>query len=257
MTSTVTALTRTHSRLLRAFAIGAGSGFVAGAFFVCLIVWQFGNLIGTQSAPYSIGTTDTIERWPERAPVKLDDAVSAVLEQARERPTSTTGHATPKLGSSDTAVIESSPADAGELQNRDLLIPVEGVAADALSRQFSDPRGGVRQHEAIDILAPRNTPVRAVEDGTIARLFLSKAGGITVYQFDPSGKFCYYYAHLERYASGLREGGAVRRGDVVGYVGTSGNAPKGTPHLHFAIFKLTAARRWWEGTPIDPYDVLK
>ena len=145
----------------------------------------------------------------------------------------------------------------GELKDRDLLVPVEGVRPDQLSRQFSDERGGSRRHEALDILAPRNTPVKAVENGKIARLFLSKAGGITVYQFDPSGDFCYYYAHLERYADGLREGDTVRKGQILGYVGTSGNAPKNAPHLHFAIFRLTEAKRWWEGTPIDPYDVLR
>jgi murein DD-endopeptidase MepM/ murein hydrolase activator NlpD len=129
------------------------------------------------------------------------------------------------------------------------------VNPDNLVRSFADARGG-RKHEALDILAPRNTPVKAVEDGRIARLFSSKAGGITIYQFDPSEQFCYYYAHLERYAEGLAEGDAVRKGQVIGYVGTSGNAPTDTPHLHFAIFQLTAAKRWWEGTPIDPYDVL-
>jgi murein DD-endopeptidase MepM/ murein hydrolase activator NlpD len=98
--------------------------------------------------------------------------------------------------------------------------------------------------------------VKAVDAGTIARLFYSKAGGITIYQFDPSERFCYYYAHLERYADGLREGDVVKKGQVVGYVGISGNAPKNTPHLHFAVFRLTAAKRWWEGTPIDPYDLL-
>jgi murein DD-endopeptidase MepM/ murein hydrolase activator NlpD len=122
---------------------------------------------------------------------------------------------------------------------------------------FSEVRSGTRVHEALDILAPRNTPVKAVDDGTIARLFYSKAGGITVYQFDPSERFCYYYAHLERYADGLREGDRVRKGQVLGYVGTSGNAPRNTPHLHFAVFRLTAAKRWWEGTPIDPYLILR
>ena len=114
-----------------------------------------------------------------------------------------------------------------------------------------------REHEAIDILAPRNTPVVAVEDGTIAKLFLSKAGGNTIYQFDPAGRVCYYYAHLERYADGLPGGGPGARGQVIGYVGTSGNAPKKTPHLHFAVFRLTPEKHWWEGTPIDPYDVLR
>jgi len=118
-------------------------------------------------------------------------------------------------------------------------------------------RGSSREHEAIDILAPRNTPVLAVEDGTVAKLFLSKAGGNTIYQFDPSGQYCYYYAHLERYADGLKEADKVSRGQVIGYVCTSGNAPKNTPHLHFAVFRLTPQKHWWEGSPIDPYDVLR
>jgi peptidoglycan LD-endopeptidase LytH len=150
-------------------------------------------------------------------------------------------------------VVAASPTD---LTGRDFEMPVEGVKSDQLVRSFADSRTGSRAHEAIDILAPRNTPVKAVEDGTIARLFESKAGGTTIYQFDPTEQYCYYYAHLERYAEGLREGEKVRKGQVIGYVGTSGNAPKNTPHLHFAIFRLTDAKHWWEGTPIDPYDVL-
>jgi murein DD-endopeptidase MepM/ murein hydrolase activator NlpD len=131
------------------------------------------------------------------------------------------------------------------------------VEADKLVRSYHDARSGGREHEALDILAPRGTPVVAVEDGTIAKLFTSKAGGITVYQFDPAQTYTYYYAHLDRYADGLKEGAAVHRGQVLGYVGTSGNAPKDTPHLHFAIFRLTADKHWLEGTPIDPYDILK
>ena len=120
--------------------------------------------------------------------------------------------------------------------------------------QFDERRdAGERPHEAVDLLAPRNTPVHAVENGTIAKLFVSKAGGNTIYQFDPSGRFCYYYAHLERYARGLRDGAAVERGDVIGFVGTSGNAPPNTPHLHFAIFELTPEHHWWQGKALDPY----
>src|SRR4029077_4455752 len=104
-----------------------------------------------------------------------------------------------------------------------------------LRDSFSETRGAAR-HEAIDIMAPRNTPIQAVEDGSIARLFESKRGGTTVYLFDPAIRYVYYYAHLERYASGLQQGDHIRRGQVLGYVGTSGNAPKNAPHLHFAIF---------------------
>ena len=143
-----------------------------------------------------------------------------------------------------------------ELTTRRLSIPVAGVDADDLVHTFEEVRGASRRHEAIDILAPRHTPVVAVEDGTIARLFLSDAGGTTVYQFDPSNRFVYYYAHLEGYARGLSEKDRVRRDQVIGYVGTSGNAPRDTPHLHFAIFRLTEERRWWEGTPVDPFAIL-
>jgi murein DD-endopeptidase MepM/ murein hydrolase activator NlpD len=90
----------------------------------------------------------------------------------------------------------------------------------------------------------------------IQKLFLSKPGGVTLYQFDPGEQFCYYYAHLDRYVDGISEGMWVRQGQVIGYVGTTGNAPPNTPHLHFGIFKLGPERRWWEGTPINPYPIL-
>jgi murein DD-endopeptidase MepM/ murein hydrolase activator NlpD len=144
-----------------------------------------------------------------------------------------------------------------ELRNRHLELPVQGATKRDLRESFSETRGSTHNHEAVDILAQRNTPVLAVEDGTIARLFDSKRGGTTVYQFDPAGRYAYYYAHLERYADGVHERDHVKRGQVLGYVGTSGNAPPDTPHLHFAIFRLTEAKQWWHGSPIDPYDVLK
>ena len=106
-------------------------------------------------------------------------------------------------------------------------------------------------------MPPRNAPVLAVEDGRVAKLFLSDAGGMTIYQFDPTEMYAYYYAHLARYADGLKDGDRVQRGQVIGYVGTSGNAPPDAPHLHFAIFKLTDEKRWWQGTAIDPYPILK
>ena len=135
-------------------------------------------------------------------------------------------------------------------------MPVQGVKAADLIDTFSAARGA-RVHEALDILAPRRTPVRAVEDGRVARLFTSKRGGLTVYQFDPSDRYCYYYAHLDGYADGLGEGQAVRRGEVIGFVGTTGNAPPGTPHLHFAVFVLGPERHWWDGTAIDPLPLFQ
>ena len=142
-----------------------------------------------------------------------------------------------------------------DLERRALLIPVDGIKSEDLHDTFDEGRRG-HTHEAIDILAPRNTPVRAVEDGIIAKLFTSVPGGITIYQFDPSGDYCYYYAHLQRYADGLENGQAVHRGQVIGFVGTSGNAPENTPHLHFAIYRLNANKRWWEGRALDPFPVL-
>lgn len=146
---------------------------------------------------------------------------------------------------------------ASDLRRRRLDLPVQGADREALRDSFDELRGGNRRHEAIDILAPMNTPVVAVEDGVIAKLFRSDAGGNTVYLFDPTSTYVYYYAHLDHYASGLAEGKRVKRGQVLAFVGVTGNAPKDTPHLHFAIFKLTAEKKWWQGTPVDPYEVLK
>jgi murein DD-endopeptidase MepM/ murein hydrolase activator NlpD len=141
------------------------------------------------------------------------------------------------------------------LRDRHLKMPVD-VDRDDLRDTFSDARGGSRAHEALDIMAPRHTPVRAVEDGRIEKLFTSKAGGLTIYEFDPTETFTYYYAHLDRYAEGLREGQTVKRGDLIGYVGSTGNASADAPHLHFAIFRLTPERQWWKGEPINPYPVF-
>ena len=141
-----------------------------------------------------------------------------------------------------------------DLRRHKLRMPLEGVEIAAMHGEFSQRRDrGSRPHEAVDLMAPKSTPVRAVEEGRIAKLFNSKAGGITIYQFDPTERFCYYYAHLSRYAEHLAEGQHVSVGDVIGYVGSTGNASPAAPHLHFAIFQLTSDRHWWEGTPIDPY----
>ena len=149
-----------------------------------------------------------------------------------------------------------SSVDLSSLRSRSLLIPVRGLEAENLTSSFDDARGS-RRHEAIDILAPRGTDVLAVEDGKVAKLFTSDAGGLTVYQMDPSETFIYYYAHLNGYAPGLKEGAILRKGDVIGFVGTTGNAPKNTPHLHFAISKLDPDRRWWGGTALDPFLVWR
>ena len=181
------------------------------------------------------------------APKPVHDTIDAPVERPGEHgdapPVGTTGAA-----ANATAV--------DTLRRQALDVPVQGVHRSELRDTFSDTRGSSRAHEAIDIMAPRRTPVLAAQDGTVAKLFTSKAGGLTIYQFDPSGAFCYYYAHLDGYADGLREGQTVHRGDVLGYVGNTGNASADAPHLHFAIFRLTPERQWWKGEPINPYPVL-
>jgi len=148
-------------------------------------------------------------------------------------------------------------ATSGDIAHGRLRLPLDGANVESFKGGFAERRGGDRPHEAVDMLAPRNTPVHAVENGTIAKLFTSKAGGLTIYQFDPAEHLAYYYAHLERYADGLKDGQAVTQGQIIGYVGTSGNAPPDTPHLHFAVFELNADKRWWQGRAIDPYLVFK
>jgi murein DD-endopeptidase MepM/ murein hydrolase activator NlpD len=142
--------------------------------------------------------------------------------------------------------------DFERLRARALAVPVQGKTVRDIQDNFAELRGA-RPHEAIDILAPRGTPVVAVAEGTVKKLFTSERGGFTVYQFDPEESYSYYYAHLDRYADGLAEGKRLAKGDLVGYVGTSGNAPANTPHLHFTIFRLGPEKHWWEGTPINAY----
>ena len=154
-----------------------------------------------------------------------------------------------------TVMVPSPEPDVREPGPRPLIVPVIGVDAASLRDMFDEVRGS-RRHEAIDILAPRGTPVIAADDGVVKKLFTSVPGGLTVYEFDPDQRFCYYYAHLDRYADGLHEGQQLRRGEVLGYVGTSGNAAEDAPHLHFAVIRLDADRRWWKGDYVNPYPLL-
>ena len=143
-----------------------------------------------------------------------------------------------------------------ELRERRLAFPVENSSG-PMTDSFDDPRGLTRRHHAVDIMAPRGSPVHAADAGTIVRLANGGAGGITIQQLDPTERYCYYYAHLQGYAPGLREGQNVVRGEVIGYVGTTGNAPASAPHLHFAISRLDDGKECFGGTPINPYSLLR
>lgn len=195
-------------------------------------------------APAAVGTTQGAATSAATVPAEPSPRPEPLLS------TSVPATTEPVQSASARIAVDADAAPAG------LLIPVEGKTASELTDTFADARSQGRSHDAIDIMAPAGTPVLAVADGHIEKLFDSKPGGLTVYQFEPSGKYAYYYAHLQRYAQGLTEKQAVRRGQVIGYVGSTGNASPEAPHLHFAVFLLGPERRWWEGIAINPYPAL-
>jgi peptidoglycan LD-endopeptidase LytH len=215
------------------------AGFAFGLVFLAVLLRQTGMLrtINASAAP---GGSQELRTPQEQIPGMRRPRLSATPPDP------------PPAEASHTA-LRSLPQQ--RLTERRLIVPVQGVRAEDLRDDFNEMRGGHR-HEAIDIMAPRGTPVLAADDGNVVKLFLSKPGGLTVYQFDDSQTYCYYYAHLNSYAPRLKEGTPLRKGDVLGYVGSSGNASPDGPHLHFAIFRLGPERRWWEGTPIDPCGFL-
>ncbi|AMK18568.1 MULTISPECIES: M23 family metallopeptidase [Sphingobium] len=149
------------------------------------------------------------------------------------------------------------PQERAEREAGALLIPVEGMAPDALVDTFTQSRaGGARAHDAIDIMAARGSAVLAAADGRIERLFTSEDGGLTIYQRSGDGRRIYYYAHLDAYAPGLAEGQAVRRGQKIATVGSSGNADPAAPHLHFAVHDMAPGDKWHGGRAINPYPLL-
>lgn len=136
----------------------------------------------------------------------------------------------------------------------DLIVPVDGLTAESLSNNWGAARSEGRRHQGIDIMAPHGAPVLAVADGEIVRFWNSELGGVSIYQADASGELVYYYAHLSARAGNIKEGDRVRQGQVIGYVGQTGNAS--TPHLHFEMARVADARRWWRGRAINPYPAL-
>ena len=149
-------------------------------------------------------------------------------------------------------------AEGVEVGPAGLAIPVAGIKVSQLSDTFTQARaGGARAHDAIDIMAPRGTPVVAAAPGKVEKLYDSKGGGgITAYVRSPDGQWLYYYAHLDRYAPGLKEGQVVRRGTPLGTVGSTGNANPAGPHLHFAIHRMRPGEKWYEGSAVNPYPLL-
>ncbi len=208
-------------------------GFAAGMVCLAVMLWSTGSLQTAQaqvrSVPQTIQFQDPQTSRGER---KQPPAIPPPFASA---PTSA-------------AVTDAAPPSLG--------MPIAGVDPHTLRSNFAETHGG-HPHEALDIMAPRGTPVQAVAEGNVVKLFTSKQGGLTVYQFDNSRTWCYYYAHLDRYAPELKEGTLLRKGDVLGYVGSTGDASPDAPHLHFAVFQLGSAKNWWEGTAVDPLPLLK
>jgi murein DD-endopeptidase MepM/ murein hydrolase activator NlpD len=149
-----------------------------------------------------------------------------------------------------------SPEETNFVGQVNLIIPVAGVRPDQLIDTFDEARSEGRVHDAIDIMAPAETPVLAAADGKIIKLFNSERGGTTIYQLNTNGDLVFYYAHLSHYADGLVEGNTVKQGQVIAYVGDTGNAGAGNYHLHFSIATVSDPKRYWEGTNINPYPLL-
>ena len=217
------------------------AGFALGAATVLLIVWLYGG--GTASAPPS---QEPAAQAPAAAP-PVNPVPAPAPRSAAPPAAAVPPGMTPPL-------LARPPAD---LVQRDLLVPVQGVPRTGLLDTYDDARGQGRVHNAIDIMATRGTPVLAVEAGRIAKLFTSKLGGLTIYQYDPTETYCYYYAHLDRYVPGIKEGDQVSRGQVIGYVGSTGDASPDGPHLHFEITRLHADKKWWQGDAVNPYPILR
>jgi murein DD-endopeptidase MepM/ murein hydrolase activator NlpD len=139
---------------------------------------------------------------------------------------------------------------------RGILIPVAGASVGQLHDTFDEGRDGGRVHRALDIMAPRGTPVLSADSGRILRVSTNTLGGNIIYATDPLGRVVYYYAHLDAYQPGLTQGALVARGDTLGFVGTTGNAPKDTPHLHFQVMRMPSDGKYWDGEPINPYPLI-
>lgn len=151
----------------------------------------------------------------------------------------------------------SASSDAEYLRRRHILLPVAGADMSRVDDTFNDGRdGGERTHHAIDILAPRGTPILSADDGRILRMSTNTLGGISMYTVDSDARLVYYYAHMDRYNDAMSPGRAIVKGDTLGFVGTTGNAPKDTPHLHFQVMRWPADGKYWNGEPIDPFEAL-
>ncbi|MEP7185358.1 MAG: M23 family metallopeptidase [Rhodanobacter sp.] len=214
---------------------------LAGA---CLAAWMVafsGQGPRSPALTTSASGASTTTKAELSAAAKITVPSSAGTVAAGPVPAASAGSSTDQLAALPPSAVEN------------LLIPVVGVKAKDLVDTFTDARSQGRVHDAIDIMASSGTPVVAVNDGHVVKLFTSVRGGLTVYEFDPQDQVIYYYAHLDSYAPGLAEGQVLHRGDPIGRVGSTGNASAEAPHLHFEIEILGPEKQWWHATSINPY----
>jgi murein DD-endopeptidase MepM/ murein hydrolase activator NlpD len=227
--------------------------FLAGAIFGAVAVYV--AMVPATLEPPATTTPAETTASPVSPPMPVESSTSPPAASSAVAPE--TALSIPVAPSSQAPVSPTTlPPSAEPAASATLLIPVDGVRADQLSDTFEQARAAGRRHDAIDIMAPRGTHVLAAADGTVVKLFTSVRGGLTVYAFDPTSTIEYYYAHLDGYAPGLAKGMVLRRGDLVGFVGSTGDANPSAPHLHFEIAVLGPQKNWWQATDIDPYPVL-
>lgn len=222
--------------------------------FVCLVSILAAIVVINLESPQS--ATEVIDAEPKAVNPAATEPVHAAPQVAVPAPPLPVPPAVASEAEPTHAPPSPGEGDVVFLRTKRLLIPVDGVRPDQLRDSFLDSRSEGRQHLAIDIMAGQGTPVFAVTDGKVLRLYESEKGGVMLYQQDTTGPYVYYYGHLLRYADGMHEGKNVRRGEVIAYVGDTGNAGPGNYHLHFGISRIDAPGKWSGGIPINPYPLL-
>jgi peptidoglycan LD-endopeptidase LytH len=251
-----------RGRVIAAFVVG----FAIGALCIGAALWSTGKVQTAYLPPWvqrvpatppapavpDMSSVPSLPETPVPPPEGVPTAAQGSADRAADR--AATDSAT-TASPATTPAATTAPATLHPAAPH-LSMPLAGLDVNKLTDTFDDARDG-HKHEALDIMAPKGTPVLAVAEGNVAKLFTSKQGGLTVYQFDNTQQYAYYYAHLDRYATGLKEGMLLRKGDTLGFVGTTGDAAKNAPHLHFAVFKMGPEKNWWKGQALDPLPMLK
>lgn len=223
-----------------------------------VLVFSIGYMLGARSRAQPTTHVTASGGETSLGPDSTAAGADSLAHALREDTLTALGGPPTQQGSTDRDVPRGGVIEENALSSAlgaELIVPIAGVDVTRIPDTFEAPRAG-HTHFALDILAPRGTPVRSAAPGRLLKLHDSKAGGLMVYAADSTQHFVLLYGHLDHYADGLREGAPLARGQIIGYVGTTGNAPANTPHLHFAIARNDNVAEWWKGTPVDPWPLL-